>query len=379
MPVGLATYLLSNGTRGDRIDCTHRGSPRKLRPLLARDDASRPSCRLAVVSAPECDGVVDPDPLNQYAVHHWLDRSLRSMTIWPDATTADVVLWNASINHPHRRRFPCAHALAKFAKNLSTRPIVAVDFTTRPLSHTIDRDFLRKRNASLNLRNILFVSMDPFQGSRSIIVPHVTASPCWLVGRCDGPEPSPWPTRKLLFFAGRVPKRRISHLRDDLAQSLWNRTNVTCALTYARLEKTPAGFYPVRLPFEEYIAQAMAHRFCLVASGDNLATPKFGESILFAARGGCLPFVFCSVRQCPWPFGSRLALHRVAVFGRMLTLEQDLDRIGRMSETEMIARREAARAIAPHYAFAADGQWSAAHAIIDSLCERAERDACGPN
>lgn len=339
-------------------------------PLQVRQDPSKPVCKLAVVTAPACLDMVDPDPSSQYSVHHWLDRSLRNMTLWPHAPTADVLIWNASFGHRHPRRYACAHALSQFARASPARPIAAVDFSTRPLSRTIDLGFMRRRNASLSLPNIWFVSMDPFQGARSIVVPHVTSSPCWLVGSCaGGPEPSPRSSRALLFFAGRVPKRSISPLRARLAESLWNRTGVTAALTYVAPEQAPPGLRPARLTPSAYVARAMDHRFCLVASGDNLATPKFGEAILFAARGGCLPFVFCSVRLCPWPFRDRLPLHQVAVFGTVRTLERDLDRISRMGETEWDSRRQAAAAIAPHYAFTDDGRWSAAHAVLDSLCQ----------
>lgn len=77
-------------------------APLPPRPLLVRENASLPSCTLAVVNAPECRGLVDPDPESQYAVHHWLDRSVRGMVLWPRAHTADVLL-NATLSHRHRQ------------------------------------------------------------------------------------------------------------------------------------------------------------------------------------------------------------------------------------------------------------------------------------
>ena len=40
-----------------------------------------------------------------------------------------------------------------------------------------------------------------------------------------------------------------------------------------------------------WAAEAMAHRFCVVARGDFPGTPKLGDHALFGAAGGCLPLV----------------------------------------------------------------------------------------
>lgn len=116
--------------------------------------------------------------------------------------------------------------------------------------------------------------------------------------------------RQLLFFAGRVPKRRISSLRGALYLSLRNHSNVSLHVTFVNPAEQPPGFTPSHLPYDEYVERAMSSRFCVVASGDNMATPKFTEAILVASQGGCIPFVFCLSRICPWPWHERLPLHK---------------------------------------------------------------------
>lgn len=44
-----------------------------------------------------------------------------------------------------------------------------------------------------------------------------------------------------------------------------------------------------RLSHDEYLAHAMAHRFCLVAPGDSASTHKIAESIALGGAGGCVP------------------------------------------------------------------------------------------
>ena len=41
----------------------------------------------------------------------------------------------------------------------------------------------------------------------------------------------------------------------------------------------------------EYLRQAMAHRFCVVAPGDNVASRKIAESIAVGGSGGCIPLI----------------------------------------------------------------------------------------
>ena len=42
---------------------------------------------------------------------------------------------------------------------------------------------------------------------------------------------------------------------------------------------------------ETYLQHAMSHRFCLVAQGDFVGTPKITEMIAVGAAGGCIPVI----------------------------------------------------------------------------------------
>jgi hypothetical protein len=44
-----------------------------------------------------------------------------------------------------------------------------------------------------------------------------------------------------------------------------------------------------KMPLDEYLASAMAHRFCLIAPGDFPSTHKTAESVAIGAAGGCVP------------------------------------------------------------------------------------------
>jgi hypothetical protein len=44
-------------------------------------------------------------------------------------------------------------------------------------------------------------------------------------------------------------------------------------------------------PYPQYVAEAMHHRFCLVAAGDFPGTPKLADFAIFGAAGGCIPLV----------------------------------------------------------------------------------------
>ena len=51
---------------------------------------------------------------------------------------------------------------------------------------------------------------------------------------------------------------------------------------------------------EDYLQQAMRHRFCVVAPGDTWTTAKLAETIAVGAAGGCLPLlVLPSVADVP--------------------------------------------------------------------------------
>ena len=209
------------------------------------------------------------------------------------------------------------------------------------------------------------------------MTPFAVSQPCFFVGTCAPPadvsilRSVPWKKRRLLFFAGRVPKRRISSLRGSLYFALRNNSDAALHLTFVNPSEQPPDFNQSLLSYGEYVKFAMSSRFCVVASGDNLATPKFTEAILVASQGGCIPFVFCSIRTCQWPWHERLPLHKVAVFSSLRTLKADLAFIEGMDELEAKRRHQAAVHFSPHYRSVLDGRWSAAHTTIREMCNEA--------
>ena len=59
------------------------------------------------------------------------------------------------------------------------------------------------------------------------------------------------------------------------------------------------GCTRAKLPFAKWAAEAMQHRFCVVAAGDYPGTPKIAEFALFGAAGGCIPLVVVSAAAEP--------------------------------------------------------------------------------
>lgn len=180
------------------------------------------------------------------------------------------------------------------------------------------------------------------------IVPFVVSRPAWLLGDAAVPAEhasnAPWAERKLLLFAGHVPKLYISQTRYQLWRA-WRREtarvsvytkDISCSLrayticrtpsrweaehdtfcrtdcntqrlckTVASLKRECAAYRRVRWEEElpdvnatnrglsraEYLTAAMSHRFCVVAPGDYPSTPKITEFVAVGAAGGCLPVV----------------------------------------------------------------------------------------
>ena len=54
----------------------------------------------------------------------------------------------------------------------------------------------------------------------SFVTPFVVSRPPWLIGAASPPTPPPWEVRKLLFFAGHVPKLFVSPIRYLLWRQL---------------------------------------------------------------------------------------------------------------------------------------------------------------
>ena len=179
-------------------------------------------------------------------------------------------------------------------------------------------------------------------------VPFVLSRPAWLLG--DAPVPAdlaptaPWASRKLMLFAGHVPKLYISRTRYHLWRA-WRREprvsiytkDIACALSAHSICRQPERWPAEHLTFcqrdcgttrackgsvgsmqreckfyqkvdwdeelpdvartnrglsrSDYLRAAMSHRFCVIAPGDYPSTPKITEFVAVGAAGGCIPVV----------------------------------------------------------------------------------------
>ena len=180
-----------------------------------------------------------------------------------------------------------------------------------------------------------------------MVAPFVVSRPPWLVGEAPSPPAPPWLARKLLFFAGHVPKLTISKIRYLLWRQLRRSEHATtvshtaacmigsyrvcrsksavdssfrtychahcrdmglnqsCAATRKQLRRECGAYKSIdfdsevpdmirdqrRLDVNAYLRLALLHRFCLVARGDFASTRKIAEAVALGAAGGCLPVI----------------------------------------------------------------------------------------
>lgn len=183
-----------------------------------------------------------------------------------------------------------------------------------------------------------------------VVTPYVVSQPGWLVGSSPPPPMAPWTERRLLFFAGHVPKLSQSVTRYMVWKQLRRSEHVTalsstigcnvaayevcasasrvanewqsfcrgwcgsqrgsymrCSGSAAMLQKQCERHYAGRVNFtderadllaasrrgrlshEEYLRMASSHRFCLVAPGDFVSTHKITEAMALGGAGGCIP------------------------------------------------------------------------------------------
>lgn len=193
--------------------------------------------------------------------------------------------------------------------------------------------------------------VDYVRQAHDTVVPFVLSRPAWLLG--DAPIPAelapsrfPWAQRKLLLYAGHVPKLYISKTRYQLWRA-WRREttrvsihtkDIACSLSAYGICRSPSRWeaehdtfcqqhcgtarsckpnagslqhecksyahveWDEELPDvartnhqlsrADYLQAAMSHRFCVVAPGDFPSTPKITEFVAIGAAGGCLPLIF---------------------------------------------------------------------------------------
>ena len=208
-----------------------------------------------------------------------------------------------------------------------------------------------------------------------LIAPYVVHD-SWISG--FGSKPPPWAERKLLFFASTIPK---TYMKDYSGKNalirfeLWKRyrddANVSVRASWRECApgRCDALYYnhtDDRVPSELYRAEAMRHRFCVVAPGDTPATKKLAETIAFAAHGGCLPALYGGTAHLP--YASQIDYSRIAL---LLHVEEGLWRLHAMTAAEAHERVAYARRVYHAFVQSEGSSWetpSAAEVAIQEAC-----------
>lgn len=253
---------------------------------------------MTVLNLAECSGMLDRDESAQHSVHHWLMRAAVEK-----GPRASITILNASFTERHPKRYPCyaAFVLAAIA-NPSTR-FAGVSFHTS--------FFMPRYGHPTAPRNIWWAVMEPTRPSvPQIVTPYVVSSP--FVDR-----PIPWKDRSLLFIAGHIPKRKFSSVRAQAVAFLKTVPDAT-ARNAERLNKT------------EYARMMTRHKFCVVAPGDTPSTHKLAETIVWGARGACIPFILGRLVK---PYSTILNYASFAIIENRLTAEV-VARLRRVTEDE---------------------------------------------
>lgn len=198
--------------------------------------------KVEVVNRPVAPGW----PSDQYAVELWLQRSLlHHRHAWSVRRPDDADLIFGAMNfslfclngHFYLYRAVWSHLLAAFGNFPTAAHAVTLQYGQCPAPWKVTYGDKRERDRSNTV-----VLLDRRSGSTSVtangnnstsderaqavISPFVVADPPWLVAEQPEEEPSfplprtPWASRKLLFFAGHVPKLYVSRTRYRLWSAL---------------------------------------------------------------------------------------------------------------------------------------------------------------
>jgi hypothetical protein len=302
--------------------------------------------------------------------HPWRTRSVESADII--FVAANFSMWCIAGKHYSARKVWGAMVedpLLWPANGTAQVKIIALQYQgcPPPWTEVVNRQMPRD---IVKLRDTIHQASSP-----DIVAPYVVSKPPWLVGLAPPPPPMPWTERKLLFFAGHVPKPYLAATRyliwrqvrrsegvttfsptlgctflpyaacdngdawlaaqphswyqthchpwcgnyttDGKSGSSVRRAPVFCdgACTFCAKVKDPQrdayrrfrtkcrkykltnftdeaedmARTTLRLPHDQYLKLALAHRFCLVAPGDHLGTHKVAEALTLGGRGGCIP------------------------------------------------------------------------------------------
>ena len=221
---------------------------RRCRVYVAQSNAS---LHLAEDESTDAERVT-VDPHGVYSVHRWMQRALVAHP-WrvPTHADAEVVYFNASFTYRHPWRYPAMRDLRReapvecqVAMNEHTSISTLASTTTASgiphVTGAAPELFAMGIAQPTNGRRLPglpacahFHWMSVVRADASdVIVPHVLASPGWLVddAAARGSAPAlarevshllkPWAEQKLVFFAGHIPHLFISSLRFHVWRQL---------------------------------------------------------------------------------------------------------------------------------------------------------------
>ena len=171
--------------------------------------------------------------------------------------------------------------------------------------------------------------------------------------------PVPWKARRLLLFAGHMPRPYLSRTRGLIEKQLENCTDsgdVTMALRGTG-----------RLNLSSYLNATRWHKFCLVSQGDTFSTKKLAEVVVLGAMGGCLPLL---TREVVRPYRDVLDYQRFTIsfgapFRNIATAQEQLQRLRNFTSTEHRAIRQNLSRVASKFAVP-----SASKYLLETLCEK---------
>ena len=198
-------------------------------------------------------------------------------------------------------------------------------------------------------------------------------------GRSEGPCGFGWPADEAHVAPAQRVERYAMRMHKKVCPKYRKYVNFTSVRGAIRRDASR------RWSHAEYLRQALAHRFCLVAMGDAAGTPKITEMAVLGGLGGCIPvFVighdgsaeqlarsFPYVATIDYCTLSYLAPADVAVSGR--SMARLLERLEAVTPEEAATKREALRRASDAFSLVdATGSSSpATEHVLAEACDRA--------
>lgn len=181
-------------------------------------------------------------------------------------------------------------------------------------------------------------------------------------------------------------RRNANLLKKDCARFRQYGVNATRHLNQLNANRTRQSGH---LPYDSWLREAAAHRFCVVARGDHPGTPKLADFVLLGAAGGCIPLVvvptqFARGKPTPaLPYGRWIDWCSAAVIVSETTAEKNfsgkvLPRLRAMSEREAAQKQRALDTIRDAFYWRVEaGRPSGADYALAEACVLARQHANG--